>query len=115
MPKPLPPMERIMRRVIKRPDGCWEWIGKCRTGLYGEYGGTRLNGKMMSTHRAMWILIKGYVPKDLLHQCPLKLCCNPDHLNEGDQRQNLLEAVQAKGGGWGFCNPKHSCHEKRKS
>ena len=110
----MPQLERIMKRVTKRDDGCWEWIGKSRTGLFNEYGGTRLSGRMMSTHRAVWILIKKSVPKDLLHQCPMKLCCNPDHLREGTHRENIMEAITARGKPWGVCKPAGDDHPARK-
>lgn len=103
MRKAAPPLDRIMKHVVKHKEsGHWEWIGKSRTGSRGEYGGTRLGGRVMSSHRAVWILLKGYVPVDLLHQCGMSLCCNPAHLREGTHRENLLEAVAARGGkGWG--------------
>lgn len=92
-------MERIMSHVDK-VDGHWLWTAKGRTGLFREYGGTRLNGRAMSSHRAVWILHKGPIPFgiDLLHQCDVKLCCNPAHLRLGTHRQNHEEAVAARGG-----------------
>lgn len=110
-----PPLDRIMQHVVKhKGSGHWEWVGRCRTGSNGEYGGTRLNGKMMSSHRAVWILLKGYIPRDLLHQCGMTLCCNPAHINEGDQRQNLLEAIVSRGDGWG-CTKKGYKRPKTKT
>lgn len=107
------PLDRIMQHVNKQADGHWEWIGKGKTGINREYGGTRLNGKMMSSHRAVWILLKGYVPGDLLHQCDMKLCCNPNHLREGTHQENLKEASTARGNkGWGAC--KSETHSRRK-
>lgn len=113
-------LDRIMTRVDKRKDGCWIWTGKGRTGLHGEYGGVRCNGKQMSTHRAVWILLRGPIDGiDLLHQCPNKLCCNPDHLNKGDQKKNLQEALEARGGkpwqadGETHCNAKLSDDDVR--
>lgn len=100
-------LDRIMGHVdkaVKGDYGCWIWTGKGRSGLFLEYGATRLFGKMMSTHRAVWILLRGPIKGiDLLHQCPHKLCCNPDHLRMGNQSQNSKEAVAARGGPWGSC------------
>lgn len=93
-------IDRIMSHIEKIDGGHWIWTAKGRTGLNNEYGGTRLNGKAMSSHRAVWIIHKGPIPKGaiLLHQCEVKLCCNPDHLKLGTHKENTQEAITARGG-----------------
>lgn len=109
-------MERIMSHVVKK-DGHWIWSAKGRTGLFKEYGGTRLNGKMMSSHRAVWILHKGPIPPgvDLLHQCDVKLCCNPNHLRLGTHTENHIEAVDSRGGVHWNCNGGDDHHSRKLS
>lgn len=95
----LRPLERLMTRVHKTADGHWLWTGS-RFGLNREYGQANLDKQRMGAHRAMWILLRGPIPEglDLLHQCGQTLCVNPDHLRPGTHRQNLEEAVAARGG-----------------
>jgi len=94
------PLTRLMSHVNVTAEGHWLWTGKHRTGLHLEYGGTRLNGVTMSSHRAMWIVKKGPIPKefDLLHQCGETLCCNPDHIRLGTKIENQQEAIAARNG-----------------
>lgn len=109
------PIDRIMRHVKKHDgSGHWEWVGRCTTGKSGEYGGARLFGRMMSSHRAVWILTKGFVPKDLLHQCGMTRCCNPDHLKEGTHRENIMQAIKEKGGVWGAASGEGDERKSRK-
>lgn len=81
---------------IKKIDanGCW-----ITDGIYwhksGEYR-IKYNGKQLSMHRLVYMLFKGNLDPELciLHQCDNHPCFNPDHLNQGTQKQNNRECIQ---------------------
>ncbi len=97
----LSPIDRVMEsiEVDDAYDGHWMWTGS-RCGLNREYGQTSLGGSRVVAHRAVWTLIRGPIPSgmDLLHQCGQTLCVNPSHMRVGTHRENLAEAVAARGG-----------------
>lgn len=68
---------------ICREDGCWNWVGMVDDGGYG-----RFNGKYV--HRIAYVLSKGQIDdQQVQHICNNPLCCNPDHLELGDQLKNM--------------------------
>lgn len=82
--------QRLWSRVDKStPNGCWEWQGKRSQSGYGRimYG-----NKETSVHRVVWELVNGPIADGVVicHQCDNPSCCNPDHLFEGTQQDNLL-------------------------
>jgi len=102
-------LDRIMKKIRKTEDGHWLWTGS-RCGTNREYGQVRFRGTKPVAHRAVWLLLRGPIPDglDLLHQCGQTLCVNPDHLRPGTPTQNLLEALEVRGGKhWGPRGDKH--------
>lgn len=81
--------DRIIMRVVFTPDDCWEWQG----GLSHGYGRVGINNKTVSTHRAMYEILKGPIRQGmfLCHKCDNPKCCNPDHLFEGTQLDNMQD------------------------
>lgn len=91
-----PLLERIQRRVVVAPSGCWAWQGRIDKGGYGRYNAGP--GQWL-VHRIMYMLLKGPIPggMHLDHLCRNKRCCNPDHLEvvtaiENRRRQRGYEA-----------------------
>lgn len=85
--------ERQERRLWVRIDTagpCWEWAG-CHVDGYGKVS---TGGRTWRIHRLVWTLLVGPVPDNLVldHLCRNRGCCNPDHLEPVEQRQNLLRA-----------------------
>lgn len=70
---------RLLRKVeIEGRHGCWIWKGTTR----GNYGVMYLEGRIRNAHRAAYALFVAPVADgvSVIHSCPNKLCCCPDHL-----------------------------------
>jgi hypothetical protein len=74
---------------------CWVWMGGCS---WIGYGLIQYNGHTTSPHRLAYIFTHGDLPAgiDVLHKCDNRKCCNPDHLFEGTQLDNIKDMF-AKG------------------
>ncbi len=72
---------------------CWNWKAS-----KGRYGGMRVRGQPMGSHRAAWTLLVGEIPRGacVLHRCDNPRCVNPEHLRLGTQADNLKD-MRAKG------------------
>lgn len=87
-------------KVIKKSEEeCWPWSGNVdRDG----YGFTTFNLKAHHASRLAYWFTKGTEPRlSVLHTCDNAICCNPNHLYEGTQAQNIADKMrrnrQAKG------------------
>jgi hypothetical protein len=78
-----------------RDGECWPWLGAANNKGYGQ---VRINGKAHYVHRLHYELHRGEIPKGqtLRHKCDNPICCNPDHLEPGTQKQNLVDMAQRK-------------------
>lgn len=83
-----------MRIDVKGPDECWPWTAGENGIGYGQF---RLDGKMLLSHRIAYSDVNGEIGKGQVvrHTCHTSLCCNPDHLIPGTQKQNIHDAIQA--------------------
>jgi hypothetical protein len=71
------------------PDACWEWTASRHQQGYGVFG---YKGKVQKAHRVAYAFAKnnGELPANkVLHSCDNPPCCNPDHLWEGTQQDNM--------------------------
>lgn len=88
--------ERLISYVIPEPySGCWLWTGAVyHPGTQFEYGALRANGKTIGAHRLSYQLFRGEIPEHLhcCHKCDTPLCCNPDHLFLGTNKENHMDA-----------------------
>ncbi len=85
-------IERIKSNCeIDPKTGCWNWkLSRQKPMGYGK----TYSGKCIHTHRAVWELTRGPIPKGLcvLHDCDNPPCCNPEHLKLGTFGDNNREA-----------------------
>ena len=67
--------------------GCKLWNN---SKTYGKY---RMGGKVISAHRAAYILFVGEIPqgKHVCHACDVKSCVNIEHLFIGTHQDNMLD------------------------
>lgn len=70
---------------------CWLWTG-ARSG--DGYGMKRVAGRTVYTHRYIYELFVGPIPRGLEidHLCRQRGCCNPLHLRPSTRRENYFAA-----------------------
>lgn len=87
--------ERLWARVIKADNGCWEWQGFRGPYGHGQIGRGRRSEGIDATHRVAWEVTHGPIPKGLVvrHRCDNPPCCNPDHLELGEQADNVKDMI----------------------
>jgi hypothetical protein len=72
--------------AVGRNDECWPWMGTLR-GEYGLFQG-------YPAHRWAYELYTGLGVQNYgLHKCNFKICCNPHHIYDGTQKENIVQAV----------------------
>lgn len=91
-PKDLGSVAKRFWPKVTRSDGCWEWTAARIPGGYGSIG---FAGDQYGAHVMSWALANGHWPeKWVLHRCGNRICVRPDHLYEGDSRQNMQDALR---------------------
>lgn len=80
--------ERLWTRVTFDPAGCWEWQGGCTDRGYGTIYAERTR----YVHRVAYEIFVGPLVPGLTidHLCRNRSCCNPAHLEQVTQRENIL-------------------------
>ena len=91
-----PVLQRVLRRVEKIPfSGCWIWLGATGDWGHGIIGlGARGQG-VARTHRVTYEHMVGKIPagKIVRHKCDVPCCVNPDHLELGEQKDNVNDMM----------------------
>jgi hypothetical protein len=101
--------ERLMSKIKKVDNGCWEWQGS-----FSNYGRINVDGKPKLVHRIAYELWVGTIPADMhiCHKCDNTRCCNPEHLWAGTNQDNRTDSVNknrhGKGSRMGIPNNKHN-------
>ena len=83
-------MDKILSKINKTSK-CWLWTGYINNNGYGE---AHFNGRKYKTHRLIYELHKGVIPKELEidHLCRVRNCVNPDHLEVVTHLENIKRA-----------------------
>jgi len=86
---------KLLSYISVKPNGCWEWMGS-RT--WDGYGRLRVGEKTYRAHRVSYELFNGPIQEGMFicHTCDNPSCVNPQHLFQGSNRDNILDAI-AKG------------------
>jgi predicted XRE-type DNA-binding protein len=74
-------------------ESCWIWQG---AKFWDNYGMFKIDNLNLRAHRVAYEIANGSIEtgKLILHRCDNKLCCNPHHLYQGDQKQNMKDMTQ---------------------
>lgn len=86
--------EHIEAHVLRKPNGCWEWI-RGRNG--SGYGIIEVDGRQYGVHRVSAVVFKGMevnAKLDVCHDCDNPPCCNPDHLTPETRKYNIRDSVR---------------------
>jgi hypothetical protein len=100
--------DRFWSKVDRRgEDECWPWIAGRSGGRGGESYGTLRVGSLKDdtrrqeyAHRIAFCLDRGIdidaLPDGVVirHSCDFGLCCNPRHLLDGTQADNMLDMIE---------------------
>lgn len=89
-------IDRFWKKVnIRSSDECWEWMASCNKKGYGR---VKAFGTMTLAHRVSFFISNGYLTDGLFvcHTCDNPSCCNPIHLWEGTNDDNMQDCI-AKG------------------
>ena len=85
--------QRFDEKWMPEPNsGCWLWTSTLTSKGYGSF---HLNKYNRQAHRVAWQLYRGEIHSglDVLHDCDVKCCVNPNHLHLGTAHDNAVEAV----------------------
>lgn len=95
MSRIVPPIERLLRRVDKRADGCWQFTGALRKDGYSQVQLTGRRSKKALGHRLAYVSLVGPVPDglELDHLCRNRACVNPAHLEPVTRSVNILRGT----------------------
>lgn len=90
---------RLISRIRKTKNGCWEWLGATNNAGYGLIHDERhLTGGMMTVHRVMARHVGLDIEhNEIQHTCLNKLCVNPNHLVMGDPRTRTDRLIKKYG------------------
>lgn len=86
--------------VINPSTWCWEWTGYTDRDGYGQFS---LKGKIWLVHRLAYTMYHNLTEdniagKVVMHKCDNPCCVNPNHLELGTQKENVID-MHKKGRG----------------
>ena len=85
----------IIDGLDKKDSGCWEWLKQKDKNGYGRF---KYMGKDLRAHRfILEMKLKKKLDKDIVtrHTCNNPTCCNPDHLIEGTNLDNINDKIKS--------------------
>ena len=77
-----------------KTDSCWLWKGRLKQPH--NYGTVQKDHKTIYIHRMAYTLTFGEIPDNLVvrHNCHVRHCGNPAHLEVGTQAENIQDSVK---------------------
>lgn len=77
--------------------GCMKWEGGLLRGGYGAFAMRKGRYRSVGAHRVAFLIETGVCANNCVcHTCDVASCCNPDHLYDGTQKQNVADAFNRK-------------------
>lgn len=77
-------------------DECWPWKEGQFANGYGAVVVAELENATRGSHRVAFFLTLGYWPEQANHTCDNSLCCNPLHVYDGTQAQNMRDRSERR-------------------
>lgn len=92
-------LPEYIKNKLKIVDSHWIWTGGVTDlNRSDPKGRVRFQGRMEYPHRVVMFLLKGFNLDGKLQinhkrECTYSLCCNPECLYEGTQKQNVQDSI----------------------
>lgn len=92
----LEPIAQKMERLTQKTGGCWLWLGYRNRAGYGAL--THDNVKWLAHRLSYSLAHKVTIPKGVVvrHKCDNPACVNPEHLELGEQLDNVRDMAFRK-------------------
>lgn len=93
-------LDYLRARVrVDAKTGCWIWQHAVsgpgwKTGKGYGLVNIRSEGRSFSAHRLAFYITHGRWPQVCRHMCDRSMCCNPAHLQDGTQADNMRDAIK---------------------
>lgn len=86
-------LDNFIKKIVIEKDSCWIWYGGHTGAGYGTFWA---QNKQYSAHALSYYIFKGEKKpgKIIRHTCDNPTCVNPQHLIEGNQSDNALDALK---------------------
>lgn len=86
-------LKRIKKNITINQNGCWIWQKS-----KDRYGNIQYKGKNCKVHRVVYEIYFGEFNPNLYvcHKCDNGICCNPEHLFLGTQKDNMIDMARKK-------------------
>lgn len=85
--------EYVLNNIIENHEGCWLWRLSCFPAGYGQQ---KHDNKNWTTHRLSYSLFVHEIKDSSIvrHRCGNRRCCNPMHLELGNNKDNYEDSVK---------------------